>query len=633
MDASSSAFRVKRKPVGSSRSTETQPEQTHAPSAGALDELSGQTSGLTINTTWEPDYTDKDHGSAPPLPPRGLTPVPGDARSRSPGRPVQGTQSFGPYVDSPSTLSPAQTLKPAKPHTWSATPSSSSQAGSSQPKAWQTALAATRDLALSLVPQNTISTKHYTILLHSSPLIVYRGPKTNITLTIFSSPTHPLPPPELRTLHLQPRGYSGDTGSRLKAFMGFTEDWIDVTPVLRVASATDVEPAVAKRWENDIARASKRLAKHAGKDGAHVPRETHVIRIPAAAQDGYFRVVVCRTETSGDKKKHKVLCAGPMVRIASLSTDAARFRGAKLRTLPLEAGVQVATLFANNAVGNLAGPVVQKVQQYQPGFAATTAAEMAYSAALEGKVAAVDEKVDQAREDRYRTIDLDDAAARNEVDVIGPDEGPQSPFPIKFKGKVVRGTGKGTEKLGVPTANLGDVPEDIKDRLKGVYFGWARILESKAAEPPSGDWHEALISVGPSPYASPSVLQETVVAVHMLHSFDEDFYDARLQVIVMGFLRPMEVAGVTAEEMLDAISQDMWLTTSSLSRENWGPDGAVEKIKALQSSRSFSDKYVNITNKVQGNIDRIPAHWVGVRTAGSELRDRVHGNGGYWIAR
>lgn len=487
---------------------------------------------------------------------------------------------------------------------------------------------------MRLVPQNTTSTKHYTILLHSNPLIVYRGPKTNITLTIFSSPTHPLPPPELRTLHLQPRGYSGDTGSRLKAFMGFTESWVDVTPALRVASAADVDPSVAKRWENDIFRATKRLAKHAGKDGAHVPRETHVVRIPAATQDGYFRVVVCHTETSADnKKKHKVLCAGPMVRIASLSNDAARFRGAKLRTLPIEAGIQVATLMANNAVGNLAGPLVQKVQQFQPGFAATTAGQLAYDATLGGKVAAVDGKVDQAREDRYRTIDPEDAAARNEVDVVGLEEGPQSPFPIKFKGKVVRGTGKGTGMLAVPTANLGDVPDDIKYRLKGVYFGWARILEPKAAEPPSGDWHEAVISVGPSPYASPSVLQKTVVAVHMLHSFDDDFFGARLQVVVMGFLRPMKVAGTPEEEMLDAITQDLWLTTSSLSRGNWGPDGAVEKIRALQSTRSFSDKYVNVTGKVQTRIDSIPAHWVGVRTPGAELRDQAHGNGGYWIAR
>jgi hypothetical protein len=487
------------------------------------------------------------------------------------------------------------------------------------------------------VPQNTTSTKHYTILLHSSPLIVYRGPKTNITLTIFSSPQHPLPPPDCRTLHLQPRGYSGDTGSRLKAFIGFTDDWVDVTPDLRVPSPTDVEASVAKRWENDIARATKRLAKHAGKHGAHVARETHVVRIPAAAQDGYFRVVVCQTETIGDKKKHKVLCAGPMVRIASLSTDASRFRGAKLRTLPIEAGIQVATSFANNTVGNLVGPVVEqvqgKIQQFQPGFAATTAGELAYGATVEDKVAAVGERVDQARENHYRTIDLEDAAARNEVDVIGPEEGPQKPFPIKFKGKVVRGTGKGTEQLGIPTANLGGVPDDIKFRLKGVYFGWARILEAPGLDPPSADWHEAIISVGPSPYASPSVVQKTVVAVHLLHSFDEQFHDAKVEAVVMGFLRPMKAAGTPDEEMLDAVTQDLWLAMASLSRENWGPDGAVERIRAVQSTRSFSDKYVGVREKVQTRIDRIPAHWVGVRTAGGGLRDQAHGNGGFWIAR
>jgi hypothetical protein len=597
-------------------------------------QLSVQTSGLTINNSWKPEDNYEDHNSArPPLPPRGRTPVYEDAKS--PVRPVQATQSFGPYVDSPAGLSPVQTPNPPKAQTWSS--ASASQPGPSQPKAWQTALTTTRDLALRLVPQNTTSTKHYTILLHSSPLVVYRGPKTNITVTIFSSPTYPLPPPDARTLHLQPRGYSGDTGSRLKAFMGFTESWIDVTPALRVPSPTDVDPSVAKRWENDIARATKRLAKQDGKHGAHVARETHVVRIPATAQDGYFRVVVCHTETSGDRKKHKVLCAGPMVRIASLSNDSARFRGAKLRTLPLETGIQVATMFANNTVGKVVGPVVEQVQgriqQLQPGFAVTTAGQLAYDATLGDKVATVGEKADQAREKHYRTIDLEDAGARNEIDVVGPEEGPQSPFPIKFKGKVVRGTGKGTERLGIPTANLGDVPEDIKFRLKGVYFGWARIRESKDTEPASEDWHEAVISVGPSPYASPSVVQKTLVAVHMLHNFDDNFYDAKVQVVVMGFLRPMKVAGTPEEEMLDAITQDLWLTMSSLNRQNWGPEGAVEKIKSLQSARSFSDKYVNVREKVQTHIDRMPAHWVGVRTAGGELRDQAHGNGGYWIAR
>ncbi|KAB5515541.1 hypothetical protein GE09DRAFT_1179484 [Coniochaeta sp. 2T2.1] len=564
------------------------------------------------------------------------TPVPEEAES--PARTVKGSASFGPSVTSVSSLAPAQGLNPPKSQTWSpAARAPSPQPGPSQPKAWQTALTTTRDLALRLVPQNTTSTKHYTILLHSSPLIVYRGPMTNITLTIFSSPSHPLPPPESRTLHLQPRGYSGDTGSRLKAFIGFTESWVDVTPAVRVPSPTDVEPSVAKRWETDIARATKRLAKNAGKHGSHVARETHVVRIPAAAQDGYFRVVVCHTETSGDKKKHKVLCAGPMVRIASLSNDAARFRGAKLRTLPLEAGIQAATVFANNTVGTFVGPVVEtvqgKIEQYQPGFAATTAGEVVYGATLQDKVAAVDEKVEQAREERYRTIDLEDASARNEVDVVGPDEGPEPPFPVKFKGKVVRGTGKGTEKLGVPTANLSEVPEDMKFRLNGVYLGWARLLDKKGAEIPSEDWHEAIISFGPSPYASPSVVQKTIVAVHILHNFDEPFVDSKLQVIVMGFLRPMKATGTQEEEMLDAITQDLWLTMSSLNRENWGPHGAVEKIRTLQSSRSFSDKYVNVREKVQSHIDRIPAHWVGVRTAGVELRDQALGNGGYWIAR
>jgi hypothetical protein len=623
--AAASSFRVTRKPVASSQS-----RPANAPASVTYLTASVQTSGLTINTTARGENK-PDEDLRPPLPPRSRTSSP--APTASPGWAVKGSSSFGPYVTSPSTLSPSLSPLTLRQQTRSPSPSPSNPISTPvTPSTFQT-LTTTRDFALNLLPQNTTSTKHYTILLHSSPLIIYRGPKTSITLTIFSSPSHPLPSPESRTLHLQQRGLSGDTGARLKALVGFTDSWIDVTPALRVLSPTDVDPAIWSRWEQDIARATKRLAKQAGKCEARVARETHVVRIPAAADDGYFRVVVCHSETSGDKQRHKVLCAGPMLRIASLSSDAAVFRGATLRTLPLEAGIQVATIFASNTVGRAVGPVVQavqdKVEKYKPGFTATTAGELAYGATLEDKVHKVGERVDE----RYRTYAPEDGSGRDLLDVIGSDEGPRSPFPIRIQGRVVRGTGKGTEMLGIPTANLGDVPGDIKFRLKGVYFGWARILDTKGVDHLSQDWHEAIISVGPSPYASPSVLAKTVFAVHMVHNFDEVFYDAKLQVIVMGFLRPMKAAGTATEELLDAVSQDLWLTMSSLSRQNWGPDVAAERIKTLKSARSFSDKYVHVREKVQTHIDRIPAHWVGVRTAGGELRDQVHGNGGYWIAR
>jgi hypothetical protein len=427
-------------------------------------------------------------------------------------------------------------------------------------------------------------------------------------------------------LYLQPRGFSGDTGTKIKTLMRTYEDWINVTPAHR-ADIRDVDASVAKRWEKDIARTQKRLGKTFKPEKCHVVRETHVIRIPAVAEDGYFRVVVCHKE---EGQKRKPICSGPLVRIASLSTDSSVFRGAKLRTLPLEAGLSVASMMATGYVNTVAGPAMEvvqnKIDQVRPGFVAQTV----YDTALADTV---DEQEQAMREATYASYQAENA---NGVDVIGRDEGPEKPFPVKFSGKVVQGTGRGSERLGIPSANLGDVAENIRNHLKGVYFGWASIRDTHGVEQ---DWHESIIFVGPSPFAPPSVVAKNTIAVHMLHNFEGEapFYGAKMQVVVMGFLRPMHLPGTPVEQMLDAISRDLWLTMASLGRDNWGPHAVTERVKALPATTrtmsGLSERMLATKERVQTKIDRIPAHLIGVRTTGAELRDALHGNGGYWVAR
>src|ERR1700710_62921 len=101
--------------------------------------------------------------------------------------------------------------------------------------------------------------------------------------------------------------------------------------------------------------------------------------------------------------------------------------------------------------------------------------------------------------------------------IIGPDSGPEAPFPLRMKGKVVSGFGRGSKEvrpylytaprplmrthkadhhlsqLGIPTANI---PVEgvswIDEAQSGVYFGWAGIqlpashpsLESSTPPPP-----------------------------------------------------------------------------------------------------------------------------------------------------
>lgn len=62
--------------------------------------------------------------------------------------------------------------------------------------------------------------------------------------------------------------------------------------------------------------------------------------------------------------------------------------------------------------------------------------------------------------------------------IIGSSTGLEAPYPLQMEGKVIKGFGRGSKQLGIPTANL---PVDdsltpwIADIESGVYFGWASL--------------------------------------------------------------------------------------------------------------------------------------------------------------
>ncbi|OAA55541.1 and nb-arc domain containing protein [Niveomyces insectorum RCEF 264] len=542
-----------------------------------------------------------------------------------------------------------------------------------EPSFWKTALEETKFLAGGLLQKPFESTKHYTVMRHSPGLIMYRGPNTSIVVTVFSTPDHPLPAD--RTVWLQRRGFSGDTGLKLKTLVGASGSWLDVTPERR-AAASDLPANDERAYQRDIAKLLKKAKQGEKSLAKRQPRETLVVRIPAAAADGYFRLVVCSggvtaasatattataTATATATTKRKVLCGSPVFRIASTSSDASIFRGASLRTLPMEMGVAAASMLTNNYVTNAAAPIVDAVQKYQPNTVQTLAAETVYDQSrLSSKVSGLGENYDKSREMVYQAYDPSVLAASQKSsskgvdradnddddeappDVIGPDSGPVEPFPIKFSGRVVRGTGRSSAEMGVPTANLADVPDEMRLRLRGVYFGWATVVPRKGAAAGEDsrihlDWIEAVVTIGPSPWAvaSASVVLRNEVAVHLLYDFGgASLLDAKLKMLLMGYLRPAAAAATTAAAAATAASNDdARVVVTSLSRPNWCPRPTLQRIETEKSGRSLSDKYVDTRGKLQRHVDKIPLHLAGVRTSGAELRDHLYGNGGFWIPR
>ncbi|KAK2047253.1 hypothetical protein LZ31DRAFT_492330 [Colletotrichum somersetense] len=490
---------------------------------------------------------------------------------------------------------------------------------------WQTALDETKYFAGGLVSHPFEYTKHHSILRHSGALVWYRGPSTSVTVTVFSDA--PLPP--TRTVWLQQKGFSGSMGMNLKSLVGATTSWLDVTPSSRAAPA-DLAEGDERGCQRDIKKFLKKAPRNLA---AHAPRETHVVRIPAAADDGYFRLVLC-SGGGGDGGKRKVLCPSPVFRVASTSTDASVVRGASLASMPLEIGIKAGSVVASAVVNKYIGPAAAVVQARAKNISKAKAVTKHAAHIAHDRYAAMR----GAGYDAWRSgegIDGGGGGGFQEAppEVVGSDDGPSEPFPIKFDGKVARGTGRGGTELGVPTANLTDVPEDVRLRMRGVYFGWARVVLPRGGGP-GLEWHESIVTVGPAPYATPRVAAKNVVTVHLIHEFGgARFLGARLKVLVMGQLRASAPPADGSDAALAAYGTDVLLAVASLSRDNWGPDETRERLRAARSEMSLADRYVEARDRVQKQVDRVPLHLAGVRTEGAALRDRAFGNGGLWIPR
>ncbi|XP_023857168.1 riboflavin kinase isoform X1 [Salvelinus sp. IW2-2015] len=102
-------------------------------------------------------------------------------------------------------------------------------------------------------------------------------------------------------------------------------------------------------------------------------------------------------------------------------------------------------------------------------------------------------------------------------------------LPYFSRGEVVRGFGRGSKELGIPTANFPDsvvehLPGDIST---GIYYGWACVG--------SGDIHKMVMSIGWNPYYKNT---KKSMETHVIHTFKEDFYGQILSVVMVGYIRP-----------------------------------------------------------------------------------------------
>ena len=134
-----------------------------------------------------------------------------------------------------------------------------------------------------------------------------------------------------------------------------------------------------------------------------------------------------------------------------------------------------------------------------------------------------------------------------------------------LRGMVSTGYGRGSKKIGVPTANLkaselaskgtvemldrsGGARSGTLEALpRGVYVAWARLR---------GVVHPAVVNVGLSPTFEEAENPEPIAEAHLLDPIDADFYGEELALLLLGYVRP-ERKFPGFDELIAAIRADI----------------------------------------------------------------------------
>ena len=170
--------------------------------------------------------------------------------------------------------------------------------------------------------------------------------------------------------------------------------------------------------------------------------------------------------------------------------------------------------------------------------------------------------------------------------------------PFRLEGEVIKGFGRGSRELGIPTANFNEqvvssLPSDLET---GIYFAWTQ-LENDC----NGIIRKAVVSIGWNPYYDNS---KKSVETHVMHTYDNQFYGKWLKVLICGYIRPeknydslrksfsyyqigkFEIFIIIAEDLIDDIHLDINQADNSLDEpqfKGFFQDGFFKRGKETKS--------------------------------------------------
>lgn len=138
-----------------------------------------------------------------------------------------------------------------------------------------------------------------------------------------------------------------------------------------------------------------------------------------------------------------------------------------------------------------------------------------------------------------------------------------------LRGAVVKGFGRGSRELGIPTANMDAklLEEPLAKLEAGIYAGWAQVEGYPVMK--------CCLSIGWNPFFKD--VKEKTVEPHIIHEFPELFYGKDLRVLVAAYLRPeLDFSGLDA--LIQTIKEDIELSAEQL---------ALPPLDALQRRSEF----------------------------------------------
>ncbi|CAK8698437.1 unnamed protein product [Clavelina lepadiformis] len=155
-------------------------------------------------------------------------------------------------------------------------------------------------------------------------------------------------------------------------------------------------------------------------------------------------------------------------------------------------------------------------------------------------------------------------------------------LPYYCRGTVVKGFGRGSKELGIPTANFPEVVvENLpRDLPTGIYYGWAQVDKEEV--------HKMVMSVGWNPYYHN---EKKSMETHVIHHFPSDFYGQQLSVVMLGYIRGEENFS-SLDALIEAINNDISIAKLELEKESM--------------LRYKSDRYFT---KVTDSIQEIDKPW------------------------